>query len=225
MWDMCQMLNIWHISHTKHKKQLPIRFCICCKIIPFVSIPLQICNGTDRCGKPKIIILFDFSLSSHFFIWFSLSLLRICLSLSLSPKFPTCSSSSHNWMRARRRWRRRRRRRRWRPIIVILYNHHLSNKTQIQKNPTNPPRHHHILTHNHRNPPLHRNPQPPPLQIKLSPRIHYLRPQPQTKTINHRRLTLCGDHRQPPRRPSPTIANHRLQERRYGVRLGGDGFS
>ena len=20
MWDMCQMLNIWHISHTKHKK-------------------------------------------------------------------------------------------------------------------------------------------------------------------------------------------------------------
>ena len=29
------------------------------------------------------------------------------------------------------------------------HNHHLSNKTQIQKNPTNPPRHHHILTHNH----------------------------------------------------------------------------
>ena len=23
MWDMCQMLNIWHIYHTKHKKQLP----------------------------------------------------------------------------------------------------------------------------------------------------------------------------------------------------------
>ena len=23
MWDMCQMLNIWHISHTKHKNQLP----------------------------------------------------------------------------------------------------------------------------------------------------------------------------------------------------------
>ena len=54
------MLNIWHISHNKQENQLLIRYCICCKIIPFVSVLLQICNGTDRCGKPKIIILFDF---------------------------------------------------------------------------------------------------------------------------------------------------------------------
>ena len=60
MWDMCQMLNIWHISHTKQENQLPIRYCKCCKIIPFVSVPLQICNGMNRCGKPKIIILLDF---------------------------------------------------------------------------------------------------------------------------------------------------------------------
>ena len=60
MWDMCQILNIWHISHTKQENQLPIKYCICCKIIPFVSVPLQICNGTDRCDKPKIIILLDF---------------------------------------------------------------------------------------------------------------------------------------------------------------------
>ena len=60
---MWQMLNIWHISHNKQENQLLIRYCICCKIIPFVSVPLQICNGdngTDRCYKPKIIILFDF---------------------------------------------------------------------------------------------------------------------------------------------------------------------
>ena len=37
-----------------------MRYCKCCKIIPFVFVPLQICNGTDRCGKPKIIILLDF---------------------------------------------------------------------------------------------------------------------------------------------------------------------
>ena len=37
-----------------------MRYRKCCKIIPFVSVPLQICNGTDRCGKPKIIILLDF---------------------------------------------------------------------------------------------------------------------------------------------------------------------
>ena len=59
MWDMCQMLNIWHISHTKQENQIPIRYCKCCKIIPFVFIPLQICNGTDKCGKPKIITLGD----------------------------------------------------------------------------------------------------------------------------------------------------------------------
>ena len=171
------------------------------------------------------ILFYYFSLSSHFFISFSLSLLRISLSLSLSlpssqPILPLLTigreqeeggaeegsgggqSSSSSIT-----------------TTSTNHNHHLNNKTQIQKNPTNPPRHHHILAHNHRNPPLHwnpplhQNPQPPPLQIKLSPQIHYLRPQPQTKTINHRRPTL------------ETIANHRLQECRYGVRLGGDGFS
>ena len=60
MWDMCQMLNIWHISHTKQENQLLVIYCKCCKIIPFVSVPLQICNGTDKCDKPKIIILLDF---------------------------------------------------------------------------------------------------------------------------------------------------------------------
>ena len=54
------MLNIWHISHIKQENQLYIRYCKCCKIILFVFVPLQICNGTDRCGKPKIIILLDF---------------------------------------------------------------------------------------------------------------------------------------------------------------------
>ena len=24
MWDMCQMLNIWHLSHTKHKNNSPL---------------------------------------------------------------------------------------------------------------------------------------------------------------------------------------------------------
>ena len=60
MWDMCQIFSIWHKSHTKQENQLPIRYCKCCKIIPFVSVPLQICNGTNKCGKPKIIILLDF---------------------------------------------------------------------------------------------------------------------------------------------------------------------
>ena len=57
-------------------------------------------------------ILFNFSLSSQFFIWFFHSLLRICL----SPKFPTCVLPpliiGHK-QEAHLRRRRRRRRQRW----------------------------------------------------------------------------------------------------------------
>ena len=60
------------------QKTPPIRCSICANFLPFVSVPLQICNVTDINGKLKNTILFDFSLS----------FLRI--SLSLSPKFPTC---------------------------------------------------------------------------------------------------------------------------------------
>ena len=82
MWDMCQMLNIWHISHTKPKKQHPIRYGKRGKIIPLMSVPLQICNGTDKCCKPEINILFDFSLSSLFLFDF-LSPFSESVSLSL----------------------------------------------------------------------------------------------------------------------------------------------
>ena len=41
MWQMWQMPNIWHICHTKHKKIPPIRYGICAKIIPFLSVSLQ----------------------------------------------------------------------------------------------------------------------------------------------------------------------------------------
>ena len=55
---------------------------------------MQICNSTDTNAKPKNIILLDFSLSSHFFIWFFLSLLKIYLSLpSSQPMFFLFSQS------------------------------------------------------------------------------------------------------------------------------------
>ena len=102
------MKNIWHIWHTKHKKTLPIRCSICAIFLPFVSVSLQICNGTDTNAKPENNILFYFPLSSPFCTWFFLSPLKICLSL---PSSQPCSSSSHNQTQARRRWRRQRRRR------------------------------------------------------------------------------------------------------------------
>ena len=233
MWQMCQMPNIWHICQTKHKKHLPTDVLYVPNFYHLCPYGCKFCNGMDTNGKLKNTILFDFSLSSHFFIWFSLSLLRIYL--SLSPKFPTCvlplltigrkqekggteegdgngqsSSSSITTTSAN-------------------HNHHLNNKTQIQKNPTPQQQNPNPSTKLKPkklvvNPPLHRNPHPPLLQIKLSPQIHYLRPQPQTKTINHCRPTLCGDHCRPLPTTAETIANHRLQECRYGVRLSGDGF-
>ena len=121
------------------------------------------------------------------------------------------------------------------------HNHHLSNKTQIQKNPTNPPRHHHILTHNHHWPQnsakstatkpksfnktqIQKTCSKPttPSEPTTTPTANQTQPtDPLLET------TTTNQNHKPPQthalwRPSPTIANHRLQERRYGVRLGGE---
>ena len=47
--------NAKYLALLPHQTQKipPIRCCICAKIIPFLSVPLQICNGTDRNGKLK----------------------------------------------------------------------------------------------------------------------------------------------------------------------------
>ena len=88
------MPNTKYLAYQTQKTP-PIRCFICAKFLPFVSVPLQICNGTDTNAKPKNTILFDFSLSSYLFIWFFLSLLRICLFLpSSQPVFFLFSQSN-----------------------------------------------------------------------------------------------------------------------------------
>ena len=54
--------NAKYLAHLAHQTQKipPIRCYICAKIILFVSVPLQICNGTDTNAKPKYCFLFDF---------------------------------------------------------------------------------------------------------------------------------------------------------------------
>ena len=54
--------NAKYLAHLAHQTQkIPhIRCYICAKIILFVSVPLQICNGTDTNAKPKYCFLFDF---------------------------------------------------------------------------------------------------------------------------------------------------------------------
>ena len=51
-----------------------------------MSVPLQICSGTDKCSKPEISILFG--LLSFFYLIFSLPSQNLSLSLSQVPKNP-----------------------------------------------------------------------------------------------------------------------------------------
>ena len=53
--DVGYVPNAKYLANIPHQTQktVPIRCCIYAKIIPFVSVPLQICNGTNKCGKTK----------------------------------------------------------------------------------------------------------------------------------------------------------------------------
>ena len=67
--DVANVPNAKYLAHLPHQTQKipPIRYVIYAKIIPFLSVPLQICNGMDRNGKPKYCFLFDFlSPLTHF---------------------------------------------------------------------------------------------------------------------------------------------------------------
>ena len=56
----CQIfVTLSHLAHQTQKIP-PIRCYICVKIIPFVFVPLQICNGTDTNAKLKYCFLFGF---------------------------------------------------------------------------------------------------------------------------------------------------------------------
>ena len=115
------MPNVKYLAHqTPNTKKLltsdvlyvPNFYHLCPYHYKFATIRTQMLNRKNN-------ILFDFSLSSQFFIWFFLSLLRICL----SPKFPTRvlpllkighEQEAHLWRRIRRRrWPRKEERQPW----------------------------------------------------------------------------------------------------------------
>ena len=75
MWDMCQMLNIWHISHTKHKKQLPSDVAYVPKLYHLCSYRFKFATvWTDVVNQNNVFYL-AFSLLSLLVLIFSLSLL------------------------------------------------------------------------------------------------------------------------------------------------------
>ena len=53
--DVGYVPNAKYLAHIPHQtqKSTPIRHGICAKIIPLMSVPLQICNDTDICGISK----------------------------------------------------------------------------------------------------------------------------------------------------------------------------
>ena len=159
-----------HLPHQTQKIPL-IRCSICVKFLPF--------NGTNTNGKLKILFYSTFALSSHFFIWFYLSLLRISLSLSLSQvpnQFLHFSQSDASKKKVAQRRQRRR------PIIVILHNHHLSQPQPPpqQQNP-NPKKPNKPTTA-----PPYLNPQPP-LATKLN-QIHSNKTQILQQNLNPKNL-------------------------------------
>ena len=59
-YSRCVKCQIFGTFGTPNTKKPPIRCCICAKIISFMSVPLQICNGTETNAKPKYCFLFGF---------------------------------------------------------------------------------------------------------------------------------------------------------------------
>ena len=100
MWDMCQMLNMWHISHTKPNLS-PFSRCgiwyIFCNIEQYHD---KFATVRNACGILFILCLFLFLSHISFIFSFSNS------SLPLSPLSHTLSSSlspfalfsSHSWI-------------------------------------------------------------------------------------------------------------------------------
>ena len=91
----CAKCQIFVTFATPNTKNTSHQMFYMCQIFTICVRTVANCNGMDTNGKLKNTILFGFSLSSHFFIWFCLSLLRICLSLpSSQPTFFLFSQSN-----------------------------------------------------------------------------------------------------------------------------------
>ena len=104
MWDICQMLNIWHISHTKQKNSSLSDIAYVVKL--YHLCPYRCKFATVRTDVVNQKLLFYLTFLSPLISLFDF-LSPFSESVSLSPKFPTRSSSSHNRTRTRRRRRRR----------------------------------------------------------------------------------------------------------------------
>ena len=75
MWDMCQMLNIWHISHTKHKKQLPSNVAYVPKLYHLCPYRCKFAMVWTDVVKRNNVLYLAFSLLSLMVLISSLSLL------------------------------------------------------------------------------------------------------------------------------------------------------
>ena len=77
MWDMCQMLNIWHISHTKHKNQLPSGVAYVPKLYHICPYCCKFATVWTDVVKPNNVLYLLLSLPSHFRSWLLISSLSL----------------------------------------------------------------------------------------------------------------------------------------------------
>ena len=94
MWDMCQMLNIWHISHNKHKNQLPLDVAYVPKLYHICPYRCKFATVRTDMVKPNNVLYLLLSL-------LSLPVLTLdffSLSSHIRPKLPSTTQQRKNKM-------------------------------------------------------------------------------------------------------------------------------
>ena len=94
MWDMCQMLNIWHISHTKHKNQLLSDVAYVPKLYHICPYRCKFATVWTNMVKPNNVLYLLLSL-------LSLPVLTLdffSLSSHIRPKLPSTTQQRKNKM-------------------------------------------------------------------------------------------------------------------------------
>ena len=122
MWNMWQMLNIWHISHTKQRKQLPSNVAYVPKLYHLCSYRCKFATVRTDVVKRNNVLYLAFSLLSLLVLIYSLSLFSHQTQLPSTEKekndtsMGSEESRSSSWARPLRsdhRHYHRRRRRKW----------------------------------------------------------------------------------------------------------------
>ena len=146
MWDMCQILNIWHISHTKHKNQLPSDVAYVPKLYYICLYRCKFATVQTDVVKPNNVLYLLLSL-------LSLPVLTLdffSLSSHIKPKHPSTAQQRKNKMTLRLDPRRSRSSLWARPLRLDHRHRHRHRRRKRYGQGHSDHPHHHCCHHRHR---------------------------------------------------------------------------